>query len=397
MTFSAFRDVICTKTGEHFSGDVLRNLSPAGAPFFAGYDLEKAAKTLQRNAMAGRPWSMWRYHEVLPAPSPAAMVSLGEGMTPLIETARLGASLGVPDLHIKDEGRNPTGSFKDRGMSVAMTMLKSLGASHLIIPTAGNAGGSAAAYAARAGIAIDVLIPKDAPAANRDECRRAGANVTLVDGFLDECGRRASAIAQEKGWFELSTFKEPYRVEGKKTMAYELAEQMAGGLPDVIIYPTGGGTGLVAMWKAFAELEALGWIGSERPRMISVQAEGCAPLVKAFDAGLETAAHWAAATTRVSGLRTPKVLADALCLRAIRESGGSAIAVPDADMFDFVRRAGSLEGLNVCPEGAACLSAIPELLRRGDLDRGEQVVVFNTATSHKYADLLSEMEPANGG
>lgn len=395
MTFSTFRDLICTKTGARFSGNVLRNLSPAGAPFFADYDLKAAARTLQRNNMSGRPWSMWRYHEVLPSQSLTDMVSLGEGMTPLIEAARLGKSLGLTSLSIKDEGRNPTGSFKDRGMSVAMTMLKKLGAKHLIIPTAGNAGGSAAAYAARAGIGIDVLIPKDAPAANRDECRRAGANVTLVDGFLDECGRRASAIAKDKGWFELSTFKEPYRVEGKKTMAYELVEQLAGGLPDVIIYPTGGGTGLVAMWKAFAELEALGWIGSSRPRMISVQAEGCAPLVKAFEAGHDTAEHWQSATTRVSGLRAPKVLADELCLRAIRESGGSAIAVPDAAMFDFVVRAGSLEGLNVCPEGAACLSVIPELLSRGDIDRRERVVVFNTATSHKYSDLLSELGPDN--
>lgn len=395
MTYSAFRDLTCTKTGDHVPGNVLRNLSPAGAPLFADYDLETAAKTLCRSAMADRPWSMWRYHEVLPAPSVADTVSLGEGMTPLIETSRLGTSLGLPHLSIKDEGRNPTGSFKDRGMSVAMTMAKYLGVAHLIIPTAGNAGGSAAAYAARAGIGIDVLIPKDAPAANRDECRRAGATVTLVDGFLDECGRRATAIAADKGWFELSTFKEPYRVEGKKTMAYELVEQLAGALPDVIVYPTGGGTGLVAMWKAFAELEALGWIGSSRPRMISVQAEGCAPLVKAFEAGRETAEHWPSATTRVSGLRAPKVLADALCLRAIRESRGSAIAVPDADMFDFVVRAGTKEGLNVCPEGAACLAALPELLRRGDLDRGERIVVFNTATSHKYADLLAETHPGN--
>ena len=215
--------------------------------------------------------------------------------------------------------------------------------------------------------------------------------MTQVDGFLDECGRRAAVIAKDLGWFELSTFKEPYRVEGKKTMAYELAEQMEGGLPDAIIYPTGGGTGLVAMWKAFAELEAIGWIGSSRPRLISVQAEGCAPLVKAFEAGHETAEPWPSATTRVSGLRAPKVLADTLCLKAIRESGGSAITVPDADMFDFVVRAGSLEGLNVCPEGAACLAALPELLRRGDIERRERVVVFNTATSHKYSDLLSEM------
>jgi len=282
-------------------------------------------------------------------------------------------------------------------MSVAMTMAKHLGAEHLIIPTAGNAGGSAAAYAARAGIALDVMIPMDAPHANRDECLRAGARVTQVNGFLDECGRQATAMAADKGWFELSTFKEPYRVEGKKTMAYELAEQLSGRMPDVIVYPTGGGTGLVAMWKAFAELEALGWIGAERPRMISVQAEGCAPLVKAFTAGHETAEPWPSATTHVSGLRAPKVLADTLCLHAIRESGGTAIAVPDQAMFEFVVRTGSTEGLNVSPEGAACIAALPELLQRGDLDAAERIVVFNTATTHKYLDLLSEMESATAG
>jgi len=389
MTFTAFRGVVCTRTGESADADRLRNLSPAGAPYFADYDLEAAARTLRPEAMAGRPLSMWRYHEVLPAPGSDAIVSLGEGMTPLLVAPRLAASLGLEHLTVKDEGRNPTGSFKDRGMSAAMTMAKHLGAKHLIIPTAGNAGGSASSYAARAGIGIDVLVPRDAPAANHDECRRAGAAVTLVDGFLDECGRRAAAIAEAEGWFELSTFKEPYRVEGKKTMAYELAEQLAGALPDAIVYPTGGGTGLVAMWKAFDEMEALGWIGSARPRMISVQAEGCAPLVRAFEEGSETAEPWADATTKVSGLRAPKVLADALCLKAIRESGGTAIAVPDAAMFEFVSRAGRTEGLNVCPEGAACLAALPELLARGDLGADERIVVFNTATPHKYGDLLA--------
>jgi threonine synthase len=311
-------------------------------------------------------------------------------MTPLLAMPRLGARLGFVNLLIKDESRNPTGSFKDRGMSVAVTMARYLGVRHVVIPTAGNAGGSASAYAARANIGIDVLMPNDAPFANQEECRRSGANVELVDGFLDACGRRATTLSESQGWFDLSTFKEPYRVEGKKTMAYELVEQLDGTLPDVIVYPTGGGTGLVAMWKALEELEALGWIDARRPRMISVQAVGCAPLVKAFEAGTELAQAWPNPTTRVSGLRAPKVLADALCLQTLRESGGTAIAVPDEAMFEFVRQAGASEGVSVCPEGAACLAALPELLARGDLDRDERVVVFNTAAAHKYTDLLAE-------
>ncbi|MEK9751804.1 MAG: threonine synthase [Rhodospirillaceae bacterium] len=385
---SSFAGLRCSLTGRPEPGDGPLNLSAEGAPLFAHYDLEKAAATLRRDAMAGRTPSMWRYREVLPVAREADIVSLGEGFSPLLPAPRLAGELGVAKLWIKDEGRNPTGSFKDRGMSVAITMAKAFGIERLVMPTAGNAGGSAAAYAARAGLYIDVFMPRSAPRANHMECRRYGAALTVVEGFLDEAGRQAGAFGKEHGAFEISTFKEPYRVEGKKTMAYELVEQFDGRLPDVIVYPTGGGTGLVAMWKAFDELQALGWIGAERPRMTSVQAEGCAPIVKAFADGAETAEHWTDVTTRVSGLCAPRVLADRLCLKAIRESGGTAIAVPDREMFAFVDLAGGREGFSICPEGGACLAALHQLVKQGTIGADERIVVFNTANANKYTDIL---------
>jgi threonine synthase len=344
--------------------------------------------------MNQRPDSIWRYHEVLPAQSPHQVVSLGEGMTPLLQVPRLGALLGLSHLMIKDEGINPTGSFKARGLSVAVTMARALGAKRLAIPSAGNAGGAMAAYAAHGGLEAHVFVPADAPSSNVAECILAGSKVTLVRGFLNDCAAVVAKGAQRDEWFELSTFKEPYRVEGKKTMAYELVEQMPRGLPDVIIYPTGGGTGLVAMWKAFDELEALGWIGSERPRMISVQAEGCAPLVRAFDAGSETSEPWANPTTRVPGLRAPRVLADFLCLQAIRNSGGSAIAVSDEEMFAAQREVGALEGIALCPEGAACVAVLRTLLQRKQIDRDERIVIFNTASGLKYVEMLDATAPS---
>lgn len=387
-SFSTLTGLACSQTGEVISADQPRNLSAAGFPLLAQYDLESAAHTLQRDALAGRPNSMWRYHEVMPAPHADAIVSMGEGMTPLLSTPRLGAEIGVRHLWLKDEGRNPTGSFKDRGMSAALTMVRAVGVDQLVMPTAGNAGGSAAAYAACAGLPIHVYIPKTATPVNHFEAHHYGAEVTVVDGYLDECGRLAGLHATECGAFEISTFKEPYRVEGKKTMAYELVEQMDGTLPDVIVYPTGGGTGLVAMWKAFDELEALGWIDSKRPRMISVQSTGCAPIVKAFDEGTETAAHWQDVTTHISGLTAPRVFADRLCLRAIRESDGTAIALPDDVAIEFARHGAALEGLSLCPEGGMCLAALSELVNRGDVDKDARVVVFNTANANKYTDLL---------
>jgi threonine synthase len=391
--FSTLTGLVCSRTGEHYAADRLWNLSPAQAPLLATYDVTRAARTMRRDAMARRPNTMWRYHEVLPAPTASAVVTLDEGMTPLLPAPRLGARLGVPRLMIKDEGINPTGSFKARGLSVAVTMAAALGARKLAIPSAGNAAGAMAAYAARAGLEAHIFMPADAPASNRAECLASGANVTSVRGFLNDCAALVSRRAPEHGWFELTTFKEPYRVEGKKTMAYEIVEQLAGEVPDVIIYPTGGGTGLVAMWKAFAEMEALGWIGSRRPRLISVQAEGCAPLVRAFEAGEDHAAPWLHPTTRVPGLRAPRMLADSLCLRALRESRGTAIAIPDAPMFTAQREAGELEGILLCPESGACIAAIPRLLERHAIDKDERIIVFNTASGLKYIDMMPSAAP----
>ena len=391
--FTTLLGLVCSRTGETLPADRLQNLSPAGAPLLVQYDLQSAARTLRLDAMADRTNTMWRYHEVLPAPSDDAIISLGEGMTPLLPAPRLGARLGLRHLMIKDEGINPTGSFKARGLSVAVTMARTLGAKSLAIPSAGNAAGAMAAYAARAGLPAYIYIPADAPASNRAECLAAGAHVTAVRGFLNDCAALVASLTPERGWFELSTFKEPYRVEGKKTMAYELVEQRGGVVPDVIIYPTGGGTGLVAMWKAFAEMEQLGWIGSARPRLISVQAEGCAPLVRAFEAGADHAQVWQNPTTRVPGLRAPRVLADALCLQAIRESRGTAIALPDEAMFPAAREAGETEGISLCPETGACIAAIRLLLERHDIDRDERVVVFNTATGLKYTDMMPSEVP----
>jgi len=391
--FSTFAGLECSRTGERVGGERLVNLSPAGAPLLAVYDVGRAAATMRRDAMAGRPPTMWRYHEMLPAPAPDRIVSLGEGMTPLLPVPRLGQRLGLTRLAIKDEGGNPTGSFKARGLSAAVTMARLLGAESLAMPSAGNAGGALAAYAARAGLAAHIFIPADAPLSNRAEALLAGAEVTLVRGFLDDCGVVAGQRARQAGWFDVSTFKEPYRVEGKKTMAYELVEQMGGEVPDVIVYPTGGGTGLVGMWRAFGEMQALGWIGERRPRLISVQAEGCAPLVRAFAAGAAESLPWSQPTTRVGGLRAPRVLADFLCLQAIRASGGTAIAVPDEAMFAAQREAGRAEGIGLCPEGGACVAALRLLVERGEVGRDERIVVFNTASAAKYVEMLATEAP----
>ena len=386
--FSAFTGLECSKTGEQFDPDGLMNLSPCGAPLLARYDIEAAAHTLDFKNVADRVHSMWRYHEMLPAPDESAIVTLGEGMTPLLRAPRLEKAFGLSNLFVKDEGLNPTGSFKSRGLSVAITMARHLGAKKIAIPTAGNAGGAAAAYASRAAIEASVFVPEKAPSVHKVECALAGADVTVVRGYIHHCAEIVAHRAPAENWFELSTFKEPYRAEGKKTMAYELVEQFVGDVPDVILYPTGGGTGLVAMWRAFSELEALGWIAEKRPRMICVQAEGCAPLVRAYENDDEVSALWDNPTTMVSGLRAPKVLADFLCLRAIRESGGTAIAISDEMMFEAQRTVGDLEGILICPEGGACIAALGVLLERGDIGRDERIVTFNTATGLKYADMV---------
>ena len=341
---------------------------------------------LTREALATREKSLRRYREVLPLPADVEPVSLGEGGTPLLRAARLGDALGLASLWIKDEAQNPTQSFKARGMAVAVSMAKYLGATKLAVPTAGNAGGALAAYAARAGLEAHIFMPRDTPRANVVECRELGANVVLIDGLITDCGAEIARRKAAEGWFELSTLKEPYRVEGKKTLGYELAEQLGWALPDVILYPTGGGTGLIGMWKAFDEMESLGWIGSARPRMFSVQASGCAPIVRAFEAGEPAAAEFPDAHTCASGLRVPKAVGDFLMLKILRESKGGAVAVDDEEMIRITREVGSAEGLFVAPEGAACFVALEKLLAAGKIEAEERIVVFNTGSGIKYLD-----------
>jgi len=326
---------------------------------------------------------LWRYRELLPLPEGVEPVSLGEGGTPLLRAARFGDDV---DLWIKDESQNPTQSFKARGMAVAVSMAKYLGATKLAVPSAGNAGGALAAYAARAGLEAHVFMPHDTPRANVIECRELGAHVTLVDGLITDCGAEITRRKATEGWFDMSTLKEPYRIEGKKTLGYELAEQFDWQLPDVILYPTGGGTGLIGMWKAFDEMETIGWIGKKRPRMFSVQATGCAPIVRAFENGDSTTAEFPDARTCASGLRVPKAIGDYLILRILRQSNGGAIAIEDREMIHAAREVGSSEGLFVSPEGAACFAALKSLSRAGKITSGERVVIFNTGSGIKYLD-----------
>ena len=363
-------------------------LCPAcGLPLLARYDLVRA-RAWRRDSLVGREPTLWRYREMLPLVAGDVPITLSEGFTPLPHTHRLGAALGLERLFIKDESHNPTNSFKARGQSVAITRAKALGATTIALPTAGNAGNAAAAYAAAAGLRCEVFMPRDAKQPFIDECRLYGANVTLVDGLITDAGTMAAARGAPLGWYDVSTLKEPYRVEGKKTMGYELAEQLGWELPDWIVYPTGGGTGLIGMWKAFAEMEAIGWIGPKRPKMVSVQAEGCAPIVRAFREGTEKAAPWEHATTAADGLRVPRAIGDFLILRAIRESGGEAIAVSDRDMIDDMLTIGRLEGISAAPEGGAALTAIRVLVASGRMQPHDTVVLFNTGGALKYLDLL---------
>ena len=377
----------CAACNTRFSPDVLRNLCLAcGKPLLAGYDLAAVGAALDRRALAGREASLWRYRELLPLPAAAEPVTLGEGFTPLLPAPRLGAALGLDRLYVKDEAVNPTGSFKARGMAVAVSMAAHLGAKGLAAPSAGNAGGALAAYAARAGLPAYVVMPRDTPRANVVECTRAGAKVTLIDGLITDCGRLVAERAAANGWFDVSTLKEPYRVEGKKTMGYELAEQLGWRLPDVIVYPTGGGTGLVGMWKAFAELQELGWIDERRPRMISVQAAGCAPIVRAFESGAATAEEVTDAHTVAAGLRVPRAIGDFIMLDILRRSGGRAIAVPDDELVAAVGEVAATTGVFAAPEGAACVPALRRLVADGEVGRNEVVVVFNTGSGLKYLD-----------
>jgi len=376
----------CAACNTRFSPDVLRNLCLAcGKPLLAGYDLAAVGATLDRRALAGREASLWRYRELLPLPAAAEPVTLGEGFTPLLPAPRLGAALELDRLYVKDEAINPTGSFKARGMAVAVSMAAHLGAKGLAAPSAGNAGGALAAYAARAGLPAYVVMPRDTPRANVVECTRAGAEVTLIDGLITDCGRLVAERAAANGWFDVSTLKEPYRVEGKKTMGYELAEQLGWRLPDVVVYPTGGGTGLVGMWKAFDELAELGWVDPvRRPRMVSVQATGCAPIVTAFHSGASVGAEVHDAATVASGLRVPRAIGDFIILDVLRRSGGTAVAVSDEAMLAAVAELDRLEGIFPAPEGAACVPAVRELVATGSIRPDEVVVVFNTGSGLKY-------------
>ena len=358
-----------------------------GMPLFARYDLARA-RSWSRDSLVGRVATMWRYREMMPLFTGESPITLGEGFTPLLRACRLGDALGLERLYIKDEAFNPTNSFKARGQSTAITRAKALGATTITLPTAGNAGNAAAAYAAAAGLRCEVFMPRDAKRPFIDECRLYGANITLVDGLITDAGKMAAAKATAHGWYDVSTLKEPYRAEGKKTMGYEIAEQFGWELPDWIIYPTGGGTGMVGMWKAFDEMEAIGWIGSKRPKMVTVQPTGCAPIVRAFEHGTEKAAEWEAPDTEAHGLRVPRAIGDFLVLRAIRESGGTAVAVTDRQMVDDMLALGSLEGISAAPEGAAALSAARALVASRQIKPRDSVVLFNTGGALKYLDVL---------
>jgi threonine synthase len=354
----------------------------------ARYNLD-AARAWSRDSLKDREPTLWRYRELLPIGDDESPVSLGEGFTPLLHARTLGASVGLDRLFIKDESLNPTNSFKARGQSVAITRAKYLGAKTIALPTAGNAGNAAAAYAAAAGLACEVFMPSDAKRPFVQECRLYGANVTLVDGLITDAGRMAAEIGGPLGWYDVSTLKEPYRIEGKKTMAYELAEQMQWQWPDWIVYPTGGGTGLVGMWKAFDEIERIGWVSpGRRPRMVSVQAEHCAPIVRAFHEGADRARPWDGAATIADGLRVPRAIGDVLMLRALRESHGTAVAVTDASMVEGMLAIGRTEGVSAAPEGGAALAAIQRLVADGSIKPHDSVVLFNTGGALKYLDVL---------
>ena len=387
----------CSLCNKIFEAGKVHNLCECGGPLLVRYDLEKARANWNRDWLANGPTNMWRYAPVLPVSKPAAITTLGEGMTPLIRTKRIGELVGAKDLWIKDEGLNPTGSFKARGLSCAVSMAVELGIKKLAIPSAGNAASAMAAYAAAAGIEAHIFMPKDVPQSNFIECKAFGARVTLVDGLISDCAKIVAAGKDTEGWFDVSTLKEPYRIEGKKTMGYELAEQMRWELPDVIFYPTGGGVGLIGMWKAFEEMEQLGWITSKRPKMIAVQVEGCQPVVRAYEAGETRSTFWENAHTVASGLRVPKPLGDFLILDAVRKSGGCAIAVSDDELIDAGIELATAEGMFVAPEGSACVAALRKLLASGFLKANERIVIYNTGSGLKYLEAYSTRYPRAGG
>jgi threonine synthase len=372
-----------------FNPREVHHLCPCGAPLLARYDLDRA-RSWNKSSLSGRSPDMWRYGELMPLFAGEAPVTLGEGFTPLLHATRLGSHLGLDRLFIKDESLNPTNSFKARGLSAAVTRAKHLGQTTLSIPSAGNAGNAMAAYAACAGLVAEVFLPKDVKRPFVRECALYGAHVTLVDGLITDAGRIAAERGKPMGWYDVSTLKEPYRIEGKKTMGYELAEQLDWRWPDWILYPTGGGTGLIGMWKAFEEIETIGWVPhGHRPKMVSVQASGCAPIVRAFQGGQSKAEMWEGATTIADGLRVPRAVGDFLMLRALRESGGTAVAIDDARMVEGMLEIGRLEGVSAAPEGGAALAALRQLVEQGQIRKDDTVVLFNTGGALKYLEVLS--------
>ena len=374
----------CSATGEHYPADQPHNLSRAGKPLLVRYDLAGVKKALSKAALAERPPDLWRYRELLPVRRKTDIVSLGEAMTPLVALPKMAQKLGGGELLVKDEGRLPTGSFKARGLVMAVSMAKAFGIKHMAMPTNGNAGAALAAYASHCGIKTTIFCPEDTPEVNVSEIGLQGASVYRVNGLIDDCGKIVAEGKDKVGWFDTSTLKEPYRIEGKKTMGLELAEQLGWQVPDVIFYPTGGGTGLIGMWKAFAELEAIGFIGPKRPRMVAVQASGCAPMVRAYEQGVEHAARWENSHTIAAGIRVPQAVGDFLILRAVRESGGFAIAVSDETIAAGLEEVSREEGFLMCPEGAATYAAYKQSLADGRVSRTEQAVLFNCATGLKY-------------
>jgi threonine synthase len=390
----------CSATGERYAADELHNLSRAGKPLLVRYDLDGVRRALSKEALAGRPRDLWRYRELLPVRRTENIVSLGEAVTPLVALRKLAGKLGAAEILVKDEGRLPTGSFKARGVAMAVSMAKALGVAHMAMPTNGNAGAALAAYASRAGIRTTAFCPQDTPEVNVSEIAMQGATVYRVNGLIDDCGKIVGEGVAKVGWFDTSTLKEPYRIEGKKTMGLELAEQLDWEVPDVILYPTGGGTGLIGMWKAFAELEAIGFIGKKRPRMVAVQAAGCAPMVQAYEAGVEHAPRFPDAHTIAAGIRVPQAVGDFLILRAVRASGGFAIAVPDDAITAALEEVAHMEGFLMCPETAATYAALKHALADGRIRRDERVVLFNCATGLKYPlppvhRKLDRLQPIN--
>jgi threonine synthase len=383
----------CSVCNRRFEAGKVWNLCECGGPLLVRYDLARLREAWSRDSFTSAVDSMWRYAPALPVRHESSILSLGEGLTPLLAASNIGAHIGAADLLIKDEGLNPTGSFKARGLSCAVSMCVELEIEKLAIPSAGNAASALAAYAAAAGLEAHIFMPQDVPQANYIECMAYGARVTLVEGLISDCGRIVAERSPREGWFDISTLKEPYRIEGKKTMGYELAEQLGWELPDAIFYPTGGGVGMIGMWKAFEEMEALGWIGPKRPKMIAVQAEGCQPIVRAFQEGADRSRFWDGASTVASGLRVPKPLGDFLVLKAVRESGGTAIAVSDDALIDAGIRLASEEGLFVSPEGAACVVAAEQLLQEGFLRSEDKLVIYNTGSGLKYLEAYSTRFP----